>query len=301
MTTDQELRRYLLGISDVEAQQSIEERLLGQSDELERIEALEDELIDEYVFGRLTPAEGANFEQHFLCTQERRQKLTLSRSLRRYAIDQPTDIRPATHRFEVSSFKSLFDMSTWKIASAATLLGTLLIATWLMVRDHQRQAAAVQSSKFESDRLRTELSLEKARVAALITSADNQIAHSSNPRKEMEADATLVPLALNPGVTRGIEQEARLQLPPQASLVYIVLRVAVLPKGWLRQELMNSNGDKLLIQELASSKGVTDGSTIRLVLPARLLSPDDYQIRLSEKSASGTYEEVANYTFRVSR
>jgi anti-sigma factor RsiW len=48
---------------------------------------VEDDLIDDYLDGSLSEQESEKFEQHFLATTERREKLRFAKALRRYVAD----------------------------------------------------------------------------------------------------------------------------------------------------------------------------------------------------------------------
>jgi CHAT domain-containing protein len=87
MTQEQEaIRKYLLGeLLDAEQECALEERLLTDDDFCEQIEIAEDELIEGYLGDELSPGEREQFEQNFLSTTERRQKLSVARSINRYA------------------------------------------------------------------------------------------------------------------------------------------------------------------------------------------------------------------------
>lgn len=81
---DNELRQYLLGDLAEEMRRRVEQRLMGEPEFLEELVAGEEELIDEYVGDELPGDERRKFEQHFLCTAERRRQLGFARALRRY-------------------------------------------------------------------------------------------------------------------------------------------------------------------------------------------------------------------------
>lgn len=83
---DQQLiRSYLLGHLTKESQlQQVEERLLIEDPYFQELLALEDDLIDEYLGDALSAADKERFEQHFLSTPERRQKLRFAVSLKKY-------------------------------------------------------------------------------------------------------------------------------------------------------------------------------------------------------------------------
>lgn len=81
---ENELRQYLLGDLTEEARRRVEQRLMTEPDFLEELLAGEEELVDEYVGDELSGDERLKFEQHFLCTTERRQQLSFARALSRY-------------------------------------------------------------------------------------------------------------------------------------------------------------------------------------------------------------------------
>ena len=79
------IRLYLLGNLDERGKDAFEQRLFADDEFLEEVMAAEDQLIDDFLTGDLTPDEVAMFEKNFLVTEERRQKLRLGKTLRTYA------------------------------------------------------------------------------------------------------------------------------------------------------------------------------------------------------------------------
>src|SRR5438046_6216 len=93
------LRRYLLGeISDEAELRRIEQRLLVDDDFQEELAMEEEELIDRYVFGELSPNESVSFREHFLCHPEREARLELAQRLKIYTTEQrrPERAKPRT-------------------------------------------------------------------------------------------------------------------------------------------------------------------------------------------------------------
>lgn len=80
-----EVRGYLLGALSEDARRRVEERLMTEESFLEELAVAEGELIDDYVGERLSAAEREAFERHFLSTEERRQQLSFTQALGRYA------------------------------------------------------------------------------------------------------------------------------------------------------------------------------------------------------------------------
>ncbi|MDQ6788705.1 MAG: hypothetical protein M3033_18025 [Acidobacteriota bacterium] len=84
-----ELRKYLLGqMTDDDALNRIEERLLTDREFFAELEIVEDDLIEDYVAGRLSGAELENFKRLFLNVPERGEKIHFARALRRLVAEE---------------------------------------------------------------------------------------------------------------------------------------------------------------------------------------------------------------------
>jgi hypothetical protein len=124
------VRRYLLGDLTGSDQEHCEEKFMTGDTSLAELEVAEDELLDEYLAGRLTADEREQFERHFLSTPERQKKLRFAKVFRRYvAAHQPA---PAVTASRIPP--SLFNLQTWpaRIAIVATLL--VMAGFWLYMR-----------------------------------------------------------------------------------------------------------------------------------------------------------------------
>lgn len=78
------LREYLLGDLSEDAKERLEKRLMTDDEDFQELLIEEDELVDDYVRDRLSAHDRLQFENHFLCTPERRGKLRFSATLREY-------------------------------------------------------------------------------------------------------------------------------------------------------------------------------------------------------------------------
>lgn len=76
------LRQYLLGTLPESEWEDIEQRLLREDDFANKIDVIEDEIIEDYLQGSLSANERDAVETHFLCPPERRRKLWFARLLR---------------------------------------------------------------------------------------------------------------------------------------------------------------------------------------------------------------------------
>lgn len=96
------IKRYLLGdLADEEVWQNIERRLMTDDVFAEEMRICEDELIDDYLERRLTEQERTRFENHFLISPERRERLQFARTFKTYLAKEKT---PAQQQREKKSF-----------------------------------------------------------------------------------------------------------------------------------------------------------------------------------------------------
>lgn len=79
-----QLRRYLLGQLVEAEEEEMELRLLTEADYVEELDVTADELINQYLAGDMSEDERQSFEQVFLATPQRRQKLRFAELLQGY-------------------------------------------------------------------------------------------------------------------------------------------------------------------------------------------------------------------------
>src|SRR6516225_4038746 len=88
-SNDQEtVRHYLLDQLQEPEQIAIEDRLLMDDAFFQRLEMIEDELIDDYVSGSMSETDRQAFVAHFLAAPERQKKLKFAQAMHRYAKGQ---------------------------------------------------------------------------------------------------------------------------------------------------------------------------------------------------------------------
>lgn len=160
----EEIRQYLLGSLSEAFQQRIEERLLTEGGFLEELEMCEAELIDDYVNDELDADNRAKFEQHFLCTPDRLQKLKFAMALGRYT-SQPAvspQTEPLYKRVAAASsdpgwserLSALWNVHAWAFRAAMTLAVIVIIAVvvWVSLPRAPRTVATLNLSISTSER-----------------------------------------------------------------------------------------------------------------------------------------------------
>ena len=115
------IRQYLLGQLTGEERMQFEQRLFTDDGLLELLHADEDELLDESLAGELSKNEARLFENHFLISAERQQKLRFARALKRYTSEH----QPISGPWSTRSW------TFWATAAVAALVLISGIA-WLL-------------------------------------------------------------------------------------------------------------------------------------------------------------------------
>jgi CHAT domain-containing protein/cytochrome c-type biogenesis protein CcmH/NrfG len=151
-----ELKEYLLGaITLEEARERVEKRLMLDEEYYEDMLAVEEELTQNYVDGKLSPAEKQAFEQHFLISDERREKVKFARTFRTYVDARKEPERTGAAVKEGFSFARLFSYSPGRWAPAAALILLVILAfSYFWFKDYyaNSQALALLNNAYRSGR-----------------------------------------------------------------------------------------------------------------------------------------------------
>lgn len=126
------IKKYLLGnLENEDARQDIERRLMTDDTFEEEISICEDELIDDYLDGRLNRQERSNFENHFLLSPDVRKNLEFAHTFKTHLEEQK---RAVQKRDEKNVFFNWLRQSLrapeLQIALVVLLLGIGLFGAW---------------------------------------------------------------------------------------------------------------------------------------------------------------------------
>ena len=282
----QTYRRFLLGIASQEEEDRVEDAIFGgELDDFFLVEA-EDELIDDYLFGSMTHEERRGFTAHFLATEERRKRLAFASALFEYARKQPAEEH--SFRRKLESHGPIRFWLTWKQTALLAAAASVLLAAFSAFQEMQliRQGQIASEARNEVTRLRAALDSRNSEAA--------QAGSSSNPQPGVDQ---------MPGIefgssTRGV-QLPRLNIPAHAQFVRFVVKIPF-PADKYREVLVASTGELIWSQEFpASSLPATQQSAI--ILPASVLTPGMYHLRLEKAFGAGQFEESADWVFRVAK
>jgi hypothetical protein len=274
----------------------------------------EDELIDDYLWGNLSPDEREGFHQTFLCTKERQDKLRFARAFQDYVQRNSAESEPVSGWWQRFSVGLLSPSPAAGYAFAALLIVAISGSLWMNLRFQRRldevsgENARLSQSEQE---LQEELSTERSRRDEM--AADLSQERSERERLQREVDAlakgssvstagsvpTVASFLLAPGLLRGGGDTERVLIPSGASLVELQLDVGLDDYGSYRVALRDVNGDEILTQSQLRGETVSEKAVVTVTLPANLLPHGDYSLRVSGITTGGDVELVARYYFRA--
>jgi hypothetical protein len=287
------VRRFLLGNLTAAEQTTFDERLFADHDLEKRVRLAECELADDYAFERLSAGESELFEQRFLVSSARRQKLIVSKALRdRFATERAVaGAAPSVMTFrERLQYWFGLHQPYWKLALRVIVLLLLIGTMWSVLRGPRL------GERFFARR----------RPAPVATSPKNtqEANHPVNPSPPpREAPPPPEQLAPAPVVVLLVPQHG--YDPAHIAVVNLpdgergVLQLQLSAKGnpeTDRAELLTISGQSVLTEgALKASPGI---DIVSFEVPGRLLTAGDYQMKLSRMS-DGVEAVVVTYYFRV--
>ena len=317
------IARYLLGDLPEEQQIEIENRAFDDKEYLASITAVENDLIDEYVRNELSESERRQFESRFLASAERRKRVEFAKALAAVATEAPAPQKtvPASWSWTdaLYAFINGLNPAARFVAVAAMLLllvggAWLLTETWRLRSQLTQLQAENQSRQNERRALEQEVEAERKRNEELYArlgqekqqreQADEslrQLSETADPTKPSPRPV-IASLTLLPGLSRGGGDQANLVMPVDARLVR--LHVGIDPEEQYKAfavEIRTVAGQQVWTRENLSARARGGARAVGLTLPASVLKPGDYELRLSGVKEGGGAEDVGFYYFHVKK
>jgi hypothetical protein len=289
-SSDETIRRFLLGSLSLSEQPGFEQQLFLDDAFEARVRRAEFELADDYAYGRLDETVRDLFERKFLVTADRRRRVEVSGVLReRFA--SVSVAKPGGDVIE--RLRSLFSVTRpgWRLAFGAALL-LILFATALLVVKEPRLTQRI-TNKIIPRRTTPQSGPEEVHHRTNDSNPEHQETPSPMPDHDQSPSSTVsVALAVDSGavptvnVPKGAQDIVRFHLAVQAD-----------QQGPYRAELLTIEGQTVFSAETIKT-AVTPGAPVDFDVPAGLLKPGDFQIKLTRNNGGVTGEPRA-YFFRV--
>ncbi|HSF18096.1 MAG TPA: hypothetical protein VLK65_21345 [Vicinamibacteria bacterium] len=124
-------RRYILGELDESEQENVEKKLMTSDEHFQELLIAEDEIVDDYFAGKLSPSEAEKYRQRFLVTPERRQQHRFGAALSKRL---SAEAAPAPVPKKTRSVLGIPWSQLWKSALPVALVALLVVGLWWFLR-----------------------------------------------------------------------------------------------------------------------------------------------------------------------
>ncbi len=266
------IRQYLLGQLPPEDSAELEERLLSDSDFFEELLIAEDELIDQYLGDDLSQAERSDFETQFLTAPERQQRVRFARSLKKYV---GTATATAT-----KTQADVDDLDSAQLSTAGA---------------KPRPKKPPFFSFLPANNPILSYSLALAVLALVIGGSWIAVKNWRDPSSHKKDNVLAV--VLTPGLTRDGGELIKVQVPTEVDTLRLRLALPVNEYESFRATLLTEERT-----EVWANEGLRLGENVNVLefdVPARVLKPGDYQVKVSGQLSNGRYEDLSSYRFRL--
>lgn len=316
MRGDKTIVSYLLGRLPEEEQVRLEQEYFSDAELFQQFVVVEDQLIDDYLRDQLSKRDRRLFEEHFLSSPRRAERVELARHLIKAVSGPPADGAPAnavsysvlnSPRPHLSKgLRSLNPVAGFSLALVLLLMiagGAWLLVQNASLKDQIEQLHARQALQAERER---ELEQQLADATGRKTDPveqDQSDAADTTPKTQKDgrpAPALVLPLVLKPGLARGGGSANRFEIPRQNRMLQIqAVFQTDAEHATYKVEIRTAEGKRILTRGrlLANSNG--SARAVILNLQSSMLPEGAYVLTLSGVSASGEIHPLEDYAFTV--
>jgi hypothetical protein len=284
--SDQTIRDYLLGQLPESESERLDELSITDDKWAERIRAVEHDLVDAFARRELHGAVLEQFRSRYLTTPRGREATRFAEAL------QPLDENSGWgSSSEAGRGRTTLVRETrrWRELLAIAAAVILAIASVWVVLDNRMLRERVTSAELQRDRQRSEAEARRAPDTA------------PPPTGREPSPLTIATLVLAPQL-RGARQLPMVTLGASTGDLAVQLDLEPVDYPAYDASLVASNGDRIVWRsDRLLARTVGDRKRIDLRLPATVLSPQEYLIRVSGVPVRGASEIVGEYRFIVVR
>jgi hypothetical protein len=299
------LARYLLGNLTEEEQVQVEDRAFADRDYMGALNAVEADLIDDYVSGELAQADRRAFESRFLTSPQRRSKVEFAQALAKVTAEAEPVASRVPQR-PTTWLGLLNPIRAWNPAMrfAGALGAVICVAggSWLVI-DNASMRARVLALEAQRHVLELRAQGLKQELGQAQTRAEGLAAQVRNPSM---AEGTRTPLVaslmLMPGLSRAESRVEQLTLGAEAQVARIVIQLETrddYPR--FRAELRSRSGRDILSLSALHPRRATTGNSVSMDVPASALGGGEYELALKGLPDGRAAEDVGYYYFRVQK
>jgi hypothetical protein len=323
--SDQTIIKYLLNELSADEQARFEDAYFSDGSLFEQVQALEEELIEDYVKGNLSRHKRSRFERHYLASDQRRARVDAARELLRLCSPKSSP-QPATDDRIEGKFFSLRSrleslvkprlVPVFGVAVALlSLLGAGLVIELLRLRGQiasvsEESATIEQESERRLAHARGQLAEERKQSAELRENLENlnsQLGRLERERAESQTSKNqIVFLALTPGV-RNINRPDRAAISAHTNFVELRVELereeSATSRSYRAAVKTVDGGREIWTQEGIKPRRRNSAFHVVVRVPAgrfKATGAQDFLLTLGAQPPGGKdYEELDSYYFQV--
>ena len=284
------MTRYLLGELSPDEMLLVETECFRDEDYFESIQALEDQLVRDFIRGEMDPGLYRRFEARYRGSPDLAEKIEFAQAVFSGCLNLRVEERrgeiAARQRTLVTSLSELFrfNVPAFQFAAAAVALLGVGLGCYEWTR-----AARLKSDLAQFQDQNKSLEQQKSAL-------DRALANVP------KAPPLVASFVLMPGVSRDQSKPAVLAVPAGLDSVEFKLP---LPPGItypsFRVVLQRVSGAQVSIQDLSPSALVDKGRAMKLGVPSASLKAGQYLLFIKGLNGRGGYEDVQYYAFGVEK
>jgi hypothetical protein len=303
------MRLYFLGLLTESEQIALEEQFFEDGGMLGEMRAVEQDLVDAYVRGRLREDEKTNFERHYLSVPRHAERVAFARDLLQLADAEPV-LRPQPAHGESreplgQKWLSFFQMPKFAMGATLAMIAILVFSGLYLFRERarwQEELAKAQAEQApQQEKLRAlEREIAKGRTDVAQLSAELERFRQQQRTTERAAPATIFSFLLLP-TSRGDVKQQTLPLTPNAAQIRLQMEIAAGEYKSYHVRLKSVDSDRTWESTAVRARPADPGLILSILVPSRKLSPGDYTLDLSGIETNGASVSLENYSFRVTK
>jgi hypothetical protein len=261
---EEAIRSYLLGRIRAEDELSaqFDERMLGDPEFSLLMDAIEDDILEEYVEGALTAADVEALQSHFLLPPERQRKLHRIRLISKRLAGAaekgtlPTESKARAGSPERGRVVAFPSVRTWAEIAAGLALMSCTIYFW--TQQHELRSAVKQSGQ---------------------EPVQSKQAQLGGPPTAMQAGVVTLNLFV-PGLSRGDQALPEAHLTAGVATLHLSVALTAPPAGRISVQL--KQGDAVIwFRDGVETRAVTGGAVFVVDLPTAVVSEGPCRLMVS--------------------
>lgn len=279
------LRQYLLGSTPDTERDRLERALLADDALYEELLATEEELIDEYVWGRLSEAERASFREYLSSLPNNGQKLEFAQALRAHLLATTPETKASAQAHRLVNGERSFARVPSLLWAAAILL-VLLGGIWSL--------ATISGLREEVGRAEAELArLQEDQVSLQDRTAEGPVSRLSAPTGARS-------FLLVPGTLRSAGSRQVITIPSEPELLEFRLDLGSNDYDSYRAMVHDANSVELASLSHLRAQAEEERILVVFRVSSDLFVSGDYFVSLVGELTNGEPEPVERYDFRIS-